>query len=396
MKKHIIIILSIGMFLVACKKQSDSPENVENSTAGLNENKSGNKEVELSLAQYKAANIMLGNLEKKNLTEVIKVNGKTELPPQNQAEVNSFLSGTITQILVNLGDKITKGQVIATMDSPEFIRLQEEYQVSNSNLEYLQPEFERQQTLRAENVNSEKTFQKVKSDLNIEKSRNQSLSNQLRLLNAIPGQFSQSIRIISPITGNIAAIPVKIGTSISPGQSLFAIVDNSQIHLDLMIYEKDLPFVHVGQKVLFNLTNINQTEITATIFSIGKSFVEGTKTVAAHATIENVTDNLIPGLYVNALIQTGEHEVEALPSEAVVKAEGREFIFITPTKPENASIKQHFDFERIEVKSGVKELGYTEVALLQSIPENYQIVLKGAYYIQSHLVKSEGGSNHDH
>jgi cobalt-zinc-cadmium efflux system membrane fusion protein len=263
-------------------------------------------------------------------------------------------------------------------------------------LEYLQPEFERQQTLRAENVNSEKTFQKVKSDLNIEKSRNQSLSNQLRLLNTIPGQFSQSIRIISPITGNIAAIPVKIGTSISPGQSLFAIVDNSQIHLDLMIYEKDLPFVHVGQKVSFNLTNINQTEITATIFSIGKSFVEGTKTVAAHATIENVTDNLIPGLYVNALIQTGEHEVEALPSEAVVKAEGREFIFITPTKPENTSIEQHFDFERIEVKSGVKELGYTEVALLQSIPENYQIVLKGAYYIQSHLVKSEGGSNHDH
>ncbi|TDS53309.1 efflux RND transporter periplasmic adaptor subunit [Myroides indicus] len=396
MKKYIVILLSGSLFLTACKKQPDSSENSKNTTIGLTQNESSNKEVELSFAQYKAANIVLGNMEKKNLTEVVKVNGKTELPPQNQAEVNSFLSGTITQILVNLGDKVTKGQVIAAIDSPEFIRLQEEYQVSKSNLEYLQPEFERQQTLRSENVNSEKTFQKVKSDLNIEKSRYQSLSNQLKLLNAIPGQFSQSLKIISPITGNISAIPVKIGTSITPGQSLFSIVDNSQIHLDLMIYEKDLPYVHIGQKVSFNLTNINQTEITATIFSIGKSFIEGGKTVAAHAAIDNVSDNLIPGLYVNALIQTGQHEVDALPSDAIVKAEGREFIFITYAKSENNTVDQHFDFERIEIKSGVTELGYTEITLLQSLPKDYQIVLQGAYYIQSHLIKSEGGNDHNH
>jgi cobalt-zinc-cadmium efflux system membrane fusion protein len=48
------------------------------------------------------------------------------------------------------------------------------------------------------------------------------------------------------------------------------------------------------------------------------------------------------------------------------------------------------------VKTGTKQLGYVQVTLLQNIPANAQIVLKGAYYIQSHLLKSEGGGGHEH
>lgn len=351
------------------------------------------KEVELTQVQYNASNIQLGVIEKKNLTDVIKVNGTTELPPQNQAEVTSFISGTITKILVNIGDKVSKGQLLAIADSPEFIKLQEEYLISKNNLEYLELEYKRQQTLRSENVNSEKTYQKTKSELNIEKSRFQSLSNQLILLNTNPNKPSRTLRIVAPISGNIATIPIRIGTNITTDQSLFTLVDNSKIHLDLMVYEKDLPSLKIGQKVSFTLTNINKTEVTATIFSIGKSFEPGTKTVAVHANIDKMNENLIPGLYVNALIHSGKQEVDALPSEAIIKAEGREFIFVQEDAS-NKESKKHF--QRIEVKTGITELGYTQVSLLQSLPANGKIVTNGAYYIQSHLVKNEGGGGHDH
>lgn len=407
MKKS-IIFLSLAALLLFwnCKDKRDkerSDQDTEASTAvdgskdTNSEEESGNKEVELNAAQFKAANIKLGPIEQKNLSDVIRVNGNTELPPQNQADVSSFLSGIITTISVNLGDKVKKGQVIASIDSPEFIQLQEEYLIAKNNLEYLELEYKRQQTLRAENVNSEKTYQKTKSDLNIERARYQSLSNRIRLVNTVPGQSATSLKIVAPISGNITTIPVKIGTNVAAGQPLFTIVDNSQIHLDLMVYEKDLAQIHIGQKVSFNLTNINKTEVTATIFSIGKSFEPGTKTIAVHANIDNVPDNLIPGLYVNALVQIGEKTVDALPNDAIVKADGREFIFILEQEDTSSSEQpEHYHFERIEVKTGVSELGYSQITLMNELPKGSQIVLSGSYYLQSHLIKNEGGGGHAH
>ncbi|MDR0229089.1 MAG: efflux RND transporter periplasmic adaptor subunit [Flavobacteriaceae bacterium] len=407
-KSFIYLSLAATLLLWSCKeKQEDQNQKEESIEATSNEETTPSKnsqnkpntevstikEVELNKAQFAASDIKLGSIEKKNLTDVIKVNGTTELPPQNQAEVTSFISGTITKILVNIGDKVSKGQLLAIADSPEFIKLQEEYLISKNNLEYLELEYKRQQTLRSENVNSEKTYQKTKSELNIEKSRFQSLSNQLILLNTNPNKPSRTLRIVAPISGNIATIPIRIGTNITTDQSLFTLVDNSKIHLDLMVYEKDLPTLKIGQKVSFTLTNINKTEVTATIFSIGKSFEPGTKTVAVHANIDKTNENLIPGLYVNALIHSGKQEVEALPTEAIVKAEGREFIFVKEGADSN---EESNHFQRVEVKTGVTELGYTQVTLLQNVPTEGKIVINGAYYLQSHLIKNEGGGGHDH
>ncbi|UVD79030.1 efflux RND transporter periplasmic adaptor subunit [Myroides albus] len=397
-KSIIYLVFALSFTLWNCKgntqdDHTDHESNQESTSAKKEE--SQNKEVELNQIQFKAANIKLGALQKKNLSDIIRVNGQTELPAQSQAEVSSFLSGTVTQIMVNLGDKVKKGQVIALIDSPEFIQLQEEYQISKNTLEYLELEYKRQQTLRAENVNSEKVYQKTKSDLNIERAKFQSLSNRLKLVNLQPGASATSLRILAPISGNIATMPVKIGSNISQGQSLFTLVDNSQIHLDLMVYEKDLPNIQVGQKVSFNLTNINKSEITATIFSIGKSFEAGTKTVIVHANINEINENLIPGLYVNALIHIGESTVDALPNDAIVKADGREFVFVL--EQEEAGLKaDHFHFQRIEVKTGVSELGYTQVTLMEKLPGDAQIAIQGAYYIQSHLIKNEGGGGHAH
>ena len=119
-------------------------------------------------------------------------------------------------------------------------------------------------------------------------------------------------------------------------------------------------------------------------------------------------------MYVNALIDVGTNAVAALPLEAIVKADGREFIFVLEEghKEESHDEKEghnhedgdkhdedtgkSYHFQRIEVKTGTAQLGYVQVSLLQKIDPNAKIVLKGAYYIQSHLLKSEGGGGHSH
>ena len=114
-------------------------------------------------------------------------------------------------------------------------------------------------------------------------------------------------------------------------------------------------------------------------------------------------------MYVNALIDVGANTVNALPVDAIVKAEGREFIFVLEgiheEEPEHKEGEKHsgaemkvksYHFQRIEVKTGTAQLGFVQAMPLQEIAPDAKIVLKGAYYIQSHLLKSEGGGGHEH
>ena len=220
--------------------------------------------------------------------------------------------------------------------------------------------------------------------------------------------------MLAPISGNLTEIYIKIGTNVEAGKPLMNIVDNSKLHVDLLVYEKDLFKVKIGQNVRFVLVNQDNSEVKGKIFSVGKSFENDTKSVAVHADISNNQQKLIPGMYVNALIDVGSNNVKAVPTEAIIKADGREFIFVLEEghKEEAHDEKEGhnhedgheheetegktFHFQRIEVKSGTTQLGYTQVTLLQKIDANAKIVLKGAYYIQSHLIKNEGGGGHAH
>jgi cobalt-zinc-cadmium efflux system membrane fusion protein len=413
--KYIIgAVVLLGIVLYFALRSSDEP-NATSTEEHAEHAESSIKEVELNEAQYKASEIELGTFSFKNLSEVIHANGYTKLPPQNQADATVLVEGTVKSIKVIEGQYVKQGQTLATIESLEFTKLQQSYLESKSNLEWLSEEYDRQKTLGNENVNAKKTVQKAKSDYESEKARFASLKKQLNILN-LSGEGS-AISIMSvkaPIGGFITDINVKIGTTAKLGEPLFSMVDNTKMHVDLLVYEKDLQKVKSGQQVRFTLTNQDNTEIMGKIFSIGKAFENETKSIAVHADILNEKQLLIPGMYVNALIDVGMNKVQSLPEAAIVKADGREFVFILEKVEEekrhdekaghdHADEHAHsekagkgYHFQRIEVKTGTKQLGYVQITFLQNIPSNAQIVLNGAYYIQSHLLKSEGGGGHEH
>ncbi|MDQ6479692.1 efflux RND transporter periplasmic adaptor subunit [Dyadobacter sp. LHD-138] len=403
-KKIIYLSFMLGLFIFAsvlsCKRSEEADgEHEEKPVAEKAHEEPKNKEVELTEAQYNASDIVLGTFDRKNLSEVINANGYTKLPPQNQADVSVFMAGIVKSIKVIEGQRVNAGQTIATLESPEFTKLQEAYLTSESNLEFLSAEFERQKTLSEENVNAKKAFQKIKSDYETEKVKYSSLKKQLDLLHISgsgAGNISSTVSVTAPISGYITEVNIKIGSNVQPGSALFSIVDNSKMHVDLLVYEKDLQKVKPNQTVRFVLTNQDNAEIQGKIFSVGKAFENETKSVAVHADILNDKQILIPGMYVNALIDIGKNEVNALPVDAVIKADGREFIFILEAEHAEKGKVKLFHFQRVEVKSGTTQLGYTQVTPLQDLEKDARIVLKGSYYIQSHLLKSEGGGGHAH
>jgi len=291
----------------------------------------------------------------------------------------------------------------------------EELQASKLSKDYLDIEYARQKELSEAEVNARKVFEKVSSDLAMEKKKIETLGSQLKILdeNLKVGGNSTSalIAIKAPIGGYITAVNVKIGSNVTPNNSLFSIVDNHEMHVDLLVYEKDLFKVKEGQDVRFVLTNQGNQEIIGKIFSIGKAFQNETKAVAVHADINNKDARLISGMYVNALIDIGNADVNTLPMEAVVKADGKEYIFISSVHEEETTNKETekpkeeaavtpkddgIHFKRIEVKTGTVQLGFVQVTPMSEIPKDARIVIKGAYYLQSAMANAEGGKGHGH
>lgn len=354
--------------------------------------------IEISEEQMKAVGIELNAIEMKNLNSVVKSSGQLEVPPQNKADVNSLVPGIIKKIMVLEGNYVRRGQTLAVLENTDIVRLQQDYLTLKKEFVYTQQEYQRQKELSTESAGTGKVFQQAASKYETDKARLSGMETQLQQLNINPasvssGNLTKEIPITSPISGVIGHIEIKTGSYVDMPTSLMDIVDNAQIHCDLHVYEKDLFKVKNGQKVEFILTNQNNKQITGTIFGINQSFENENKSVIVHAKINNTASiKLLPGMYVSALINTGNQTVQAVPVDAIVNAEGKQCIFLLSDggnkKKEGGKTEKYLQFKKVEIAIGVSELGYTEITPLEEIPKDAKIVTKGAFYI---LSKAAGG-----
>jgi cobalt-zinc-cadmium efflux system membrane fusion protein len=408
-KVTLLLIASCFLLLTSCG-------NKKTEEADHEEEKSEN-EVALTAVQFKTVGVETGSLENRNLNLVIKANGYTAVPPQNRANISTLIGGTVKDILVLEGTYVNKGKVLATIQNLDVVEMQEDYNSAVANIEYLQLEYNRQKTLSDEDVNPRKVLQEVKAKLAVERARAKASKSKLQALN-MSTNGSSLVPIISPIAGYVGKISIAKGAFAETGITLFEVVDNSQMHLDLNVYEKDLGSISVGQTIDFILTNQGNKSIKGKIFGINKSFSNESKTVAVHAKINpDDSKDLISGMYVSANINIKNTTVPALPKDAVVKNGDKYFVYIQEQHEEKSTAKKaetqehkegeahseessgeeeghnEVHFKAVEVIPGTTDLGYTEVKFVEQIPADAKIVIKGAFYLLSAM---KGGGEHEH
>src|SRR6187402_446659 len=165
------ILFSFLFILNSCADKKTAEEHEEEKSENV---------VVLTTSQFKTVGVEFGSVENRNLNLVIKANGYTTVPPQNRANISTLIGGTVKEILVLEGTFVNKGKVLATLQNLEVVEMQEDYNSAVANIEYLQLEYNRQKKLTEENVNPRKTFQEVKSKLDVEQARAKSAKNKLQ------------------------------------------------------------------------------------------------------------------------------------------------------------------------------------------------------------------------
>ncbi len=394
------MLLTVIAFLGSCttdkaatviEEQEDEHKEQEEGTA---------KGVLITPAQAEVLGLTTATVVKKSLGNNIKVNGFLDLHPQDEANVNAFIGGNISKIYFIEGDKVKKGQVLARLEHPDYLQMQQELQQSVNELAYLKTEFERKEKLYKEEISSGREFQKARSDYYSTQSKIKGLKAKLKLLNlnvnkVIAGELFPTIPVISPIDGFIGEIYIRIGDFASPGVNMFYITNNAKTHVDFRVYEKDIYKIKVGQKAYFTIANKPGELIEAHIQTIGRTFEDDPKAIHVHAIIDSkVRTDLLPGLYVEGRIVESEHLVDVIPEEAIIKEGNRSFIFIKATHDGEENNDEKLAFTVVDVTTGIKDAGFIEVTFAEPLPKGTEVVVKGAYMLSSELIKGE--LEHEH
>ncbi len=311
------------------------------------------------------------------------LNGKVDVPPQNLVSVSTPLGGYLKSTNLLPGKPVKKGEVLAIIEDPQFIQLQQDYLITNAKLVWAQAEYNRQSELNKSQASSDKLLQQALFELNSTKIMLKSIAEKLKII-AIdptklnPDKITKSIPVYSPINGFVSKVNVNIGKYLSPTDVLCELVDPSDIHLNLKVLEKHLASLTIGQKLISYTNNQVEKKYEAEILLIGKDInSEGFAEVHCH--FEGGHRDLLPGMYMNADLKIKNISSYVVEETAVVKFEEKNYLFI-----KNAS--NHYEMK--EVKLGISNEQFTQLINFQDFIGK-TIVIKGSYGLLMALKNKE-------
>ncbi|MEO6844022.1 MAG: efflux RND transporter periplasmic adaptor subunit [Ginsengibacter sp.] len=372
--KKLFIIFSIVFLVTSCKSNTPT-EKIKNAETG--------NAISLTDAQMNNAHIETGSVEQKQIASLLKVNGRIDVPPQNMVSVSVPLGGYLKSTKLLPGLHVNKNEVIAIVEDNQYIQLQQDYLTAKAQLSLNESEYNRQKDLNASKASSDKVFQQAQSAYETQKILIKSLEEKLKLVRINPNNLSvdnisKSINVYSPIDGFVTKVNVNIGKYVTPGDVLFELVNPSDIHLNLKVFEKDLDKIFIGQPLVSYTNNNPEKKYPGDIILISKD-VSPEGIIDVHCHFDNYDKNLFPGMYMNAEIELKNTIHNVLPDEAFVRFEGKEYFF------ENTGKNK---FEMNEVEIGRSENGFTEIISEKDL-SGKTIVTKGAYTLLMSLKNTE-------
>ena len=375
MQKNIYRIVIFFIFTIVLSCGDKEKQSIER---GSSEDKIDDR-IQVTQEQFDQNKMSLGKIKESEFPIMVTASGMIDVPPENRAVVSATMGGYIKTTPLLIGDKVRKGQLLVTIENPEFVALQQEYMEVNGQLSYLKSEFDRQQTMVAENISSQKNFLKAESDYKTAVAKYNGLRKQLGMLNLSTeqvekGVISSVVSIYAPIDGSITKVNVTRGTFVSPSFSIMEIINNDHIHLELSVFEKDIMKVKKGQEVEFRIPEASTEIYKAEVHLVGTSIGEN-RTIKVHAHLENEeANNFLTGMFVEADIIIDSSTQMSVPTDAIGVIDDQSYVLLLDETKDNT-----YYFKQMAVKTLGSYQNMTALDKTTTFKEGAQFLTKGAF-----------------
>ena len=370
--KKIIYILSV-VLLTACG-QSKTQE------GGQRVDEASSDTLLITKSQFETMRMEIDSIRKNPFEKVIPVSGRIDVPPQHRAVVSSLVDGYVSNIYVQEGESVRVGQLLLTLESPEYIQLQKDYLEVNSQLAYLASEYERQRSLYEENIVSKKKYLEAESKYKVAKASYTS-SRQLIIqlkgdINALErGAINPKLSIYAAINGDVTQVQVSRGIPVNKADLLMEIVNPTQKVLMLSVYEKDVFNVADQQDISFLASQVENKVYAATIQKIGKVLTGQERTISVQAHLDPASQKeLMVGMNVQANIKTQRMEYLSIPTDALIEEEGGTFMLRYV-----GTVNKGYQFVMTPVEVGHRMEHLIEIQSNEYLSEGTLFLSKGVY-----------------
>lgn len=346
-------------------------------------------QITLNETQVKNAGVLEGYPQKKKIGFTINATGAIDVAPQYRVTICPKMSGFVKSINLIEGAKVSKNQVLLTLEHPDFIQIQQDYLEVIAKLPYLQEEMERQKLLVEQEASNKKALQMAQSEWAVYNAKKTGLKEKLELLGISisklnNGTIQKTVSILSPIDGVVSSISAELGAFVDPSHQLLEVIDAKHCHAELRVFEKDIPKLKIGQEVELKVTSTDKIIKAKTVLIGGE--IGDDQTVSVHCELENTEEMLLPGTYLNAVIKATDTEAFCIPSKAVVDLKGKKVIFAKTASGNGTATFMPFEIEVLQ-----EEEEFTAFTYKNNKRNNEDIlVVSGAYDILSQLVIQEG------
>jgi cobalt-zinc-cadmium efflux system membrane fusion protein len=369
-----VLTLILVVSALSCGEKTDTSNASETQNEDVKDER-----IQITQAQFEQSKMTLGGFSDQSFPIVVNASGMIDVPPENRAVVSATMGGYIKTTPLLIGDKVKKGDLLVTIENPEFVSMQQDYMEVNEQLTYLKTEYERQVSMKAENITSQKSFLKAESDYKTAVAKHTGLEKQLRMLNISPanvkaGNISSVASIYAPISGSITKVKVTKGSYVSPANQILEIIDTDHIHLELSVFEKDIMKVKKGQKIDFKIPEASSEHYKAEVHLVGTS-IEPNRTIKVHGHLEDdANHNFLTGMFVNADIIVDTHQAKALPSTSIVLIDDIGYLLVLDKKEGDT---YYFNQQEVQVKNTYND--FTEIEVTDGMDANTQILTKGIF-----------------
>lgn len=370
-----IAYLLLFSIILSCDSTDDPSEGIEVGTAERNFD-----QIQLSQSQFDALGMEWGSMERRNLAEQLSLQGSVRVPTEGYQEITAIHGGYVSGLSLIEGEAVRRGQVLFYLENPEFVKLQQSYLETKSQMQYLKAEYERHRTLYSEQISAQKNFLKAEADFQTSEARLAGLAQQLRLLKIDPNGLNPTgirskLPVFSPVNGYVEGIHVVPGSYINATDKALTLLNKDHLHVELIVYEKDAHKLSVGQQVRIDLPEMQKAQVLAKVYVIGQS-INSDRQILVHAHLENkeMERKLVPGMYLEAMLELEEKPALVVKESAVVEEDGKQYVLVQKEKLANS-----FLLERVGVTVAMHQHGYVAIVPAKKIDEQMPVLVKGAF-----------------
>ena len=360
--------------------------------------------IPLTAKQVSTVDLKMCEAVEREMDATIDAKGSLVLRAQAMGDVASLMGGIVKSISVKEGQFVQKGQVVATVENTDVVSLQREYYSAAKECELARIDMERQKLLAKNGAGIKRTLQQAQKDYHVAHANMLGIGRQLAQMGisiaaVAKGRFTTAFPLRAPISGVVSEMTASLGSYADMQTPLMKIRNTQAVECDLNVFEKDLAKIKVGNRVTMSLTNQPGVKLSGTVYGMNQYFNDNSKSVAVHVKLDAASvksylhsssgnthgGKLFAGMYVSGKIATGSQQCLALPSQAIVNTDGKQYVFALNGTPS----KGNYSFSRHEVTTGASDGKYTEVKLCDHLLKGKdgaagkKIVTENAYYLAS-------------